>query len=155
VCHMTRSTCVCDGGACTGCQRDSPLHPSFIPSLFPCPPQSDKASSSRESSSDAPVHSAVLPEDEDYDARQALRFRRGLLDPRVADFRRSLQGPKDQTTWHVRCRVLGGGGEYFFPLEPSLVVRRPVYRVFLSLRGVEILKRLCLFQCLCVIFYTN
>ena len=70
----------------------------------------------------------------DYDARQALRFRRGLLDPRAVDFRRSLLAPKDQHIWHVRCRVMGGGGEFFFPLEPSLVVRRPVHRVFLNLR---------------------
>jgi hypothetical protein len=96
-------------------------------------PQSDKGSP-------AETHAVALPEDDeatqgpDYDARQALRLRRGLLDPRVADFRRSLNAPRDQSTWHVRCRVLGGGGEYFFPLEPSLVVRRPVYRVFLNLR---------------------
>ena len=84
--------------------------------------------------------SVILLEDEasdlasEYDARQALRLRRGLLDPRAAGFRRSLLSARDKTTWNVRCRVLGGGGEFFFPLEPSLLVRRPVHRVFLNLR---------------------
>ena len=78
----------------------------------------------------------VLVEHEgpEYDSRRALRFRRGLLDPRAAAFRRSILENKDMASWNVRCRVLGGGGDYFFPLMPSLVVRRPVPRVFLNLR---------------------
>lgn len=98
--------------------------------------QSDK------SDSQAPQHGrdrqvVLEEEDRNYDS---LRFRRGLLDPRAAEFRRrailenQLTDTKDQTMWNVRCRVLGGGGEFFFPLQPSLVVRRPVYRVFLNLR---------------------
>jgi len=85
-------------------------------------------------------HVVLEEEDRNYDSRQTLRFGRGLLDPRAAEFRRRAilenqsTDTKDQTTWNVRCRVLGGGGEFFFPLQPSLVVRRPVYRVFLNLR---------------------
>jgi hypothetical protein len=78
--------------------------------------------------------------DRDYDARQALHFRRGLLGYHTADFRRTTTCPKDYTTWNVRCRVLGGGGQFFFPLEPSLYIRRPVHRVFLNLRKVYSIK---------------
>jgi hypothetical protein len=105
------------------------------------PEQSPSAKSDKsDSSSHAVINDreryVVLVEDEgpEYDSREALRFRRGLLDPRAAVFRRSLLRSKDQSAWHVRCRVLGGGGEFFFPLEPSLNARRPVRRVFLNLR---------------------
>ena len=101
--------------------------------------QSDKFDSHDDaaSSRDRDRSLILLDDDEeapDYDARQALRLRRGLLDPRAASFRRSLVLSRDKSSWNVRCRVLGGGGEYFFPLEPSLLVRRPVHRVFLNLR---------------------
>ena len=111
---------------------------------MPTTVQSDKPDFCDDSTSSLNRHnhdrSLILLDDEEdslapeYDARQALRLRRGLLDPRATSFRRSLQSSRDKSSWNVRCRVLGGGGEFFFTLEPSLLVRRPVHRVFLNLR---------------------
>ena len=114
------------------------FHMCYIQLIYKCIVQSDSDKPETVHARSQTGPAIIVDDDErddgDYDARQALRFRRGLLDPRAADFRRSLLNPKVQSTWNVRCRVVGGGGEFFFPLEPSNVVRRPVYRCFLNLR---------------------